>query len=115
WRKAADASSVSSPWIECGGRRTLGINKLGLGIPAMTKCCNQLDHCYDTCGTNKYRCDTKFRWCLYGICSDLKKSLGLVSKVEGQSCESVADTLFNTVWTLGCKTIHEQPEGSLYL
>ncbi|KAK1164435.1 group XIIB secretory phospholipase A2-like protein [Acipenser oxyrinchus oxyrinchus] len=74
---------------------------LGLGIPAMTKCCNQLDHCYDTCGTNKYRCDTKFRWCLYGICSDLKKSLGLVSKVE--ACESVADTLFNTVWTLGCK------------
>ncbi|MGH0120857.1 UNVERIFIED_CONTAM: hypothetical protein FKN15_024338 [Acipenser sinensis] len=56
--------------------------QLDLGIPAMTKCCNQLDLCYDTCGANKYRCDTKFRWCLYGICSDLKKSLGFVSKID---------------------------------
>ncbi|NXG79774.1 PG12B protein, partial [Baryphthengus martii] len=55
---------------------------LDLGIPAMTKCCNQLDICYDTCGANKYRCDAKFRWCLHSICSDLKRSLGFVSKVE---------------------------------
>ncbi|XP_064173447.1 group XIIB secretory phospholipase A2-like protein isoform X1 [Anguilla rostrata] len=74
---------------------------LDLGIPAMTKCCNQLDLCYDTCGSNKYRCDSKFRWCLHGICSDLKRSLGFVSKVE--ACESVADTLYNTIWTLGCR------------
>ncbi|KAM6106238.1 LOW QUALITY PROTEIN: group XIIB secretory phospholipase A2-like protein [Pterocles gutturalis] len=73
---------------------------LDLGIPAMTKCCNQLD-CYDTCGANKYRCDAKFRWCLHSICSDLKRSLGFVSKV--QACESVADTVFNAVWTLGCR------------
>ncbi|KAM4607606.1 group XIIB secretory phospholipase A2-like protein isoform 2-T2 [Polymixia lowei] len=72
-----------------------------LGIPAMTKCCDQLDVCYDTCGANKYRCDAKFRWCLHGICSDLKKSLGFVSKV--QTCESMADTLYNTVWALGCR------------
>ena len=50
----------------------------------MTKCCNQLDICYDTCGANKYRCDAKFRWCLHSICSDLKRSLGFVSKVEGK-------------------------------
>ncbi|XP_064173448.1 group XIIB secretory phospholipase A2-like protein isoform X2 [Anguilla rostrata] len=75
--------------------------QLDLGIPAMTKCCNQLDLCYDTCGSNKYRCDSKFRWCLHGICSDLKRSLGFVSKVE--ACESVADTLYNTIWTLGCR------------
>ncbi|XP_064518207.1 group XIIB secretory phospholipase A2-like protein isoform X3 [Pseudopipra pipra] len=56
---------------------------LDLGIPAMTKCCNQLDICYDTCGANKYRCDAKFRWCLHSICSDLKRSLGFVSKVQG--------------------------------
>ncbi|XP_063055070.1 group XIIB secretory phospholipase A2-like protein [Engraulis encrasicolus] len=72
-----------------------------MGIPAITKCCNQLDLCYTTCGSNKYRCDSKFRMCLHGICSDLKKSLGFVSKVE--ACETVADTLFNTVWTLGCR------------
>nr|XP_017834511.1 group XIIB secretory phospholipase A2-like protein isoform X2 [Callithrix jacchus] len=56
--------------------------KMDLGIPAMTKCCNQLDVCYDTCGANKYRCDAKFRWCLQSICSDLKRSLGFVSNVE---------------------------------
>ncbi|EPY74661.1 phospholipase A2, group XIIA-like protein [Camelus ferus] len=59
--------------------------KMDLGIPAMTKCCNQLDVCYDTCGANKYRCDAKFRWCLHSICSDLKRSLGFVSNVEGRS------------------------------
>ncbi|KAF6723757.1 Group XIIB secretory phospholipase A2-like protein [Oryzias melastigma] len=72
-----------------------------VGIPAMTKCCNQLDSCYDTCGVNKYDCDAKFRVCLHALCSDLKKSLGFVSKV--QACESMADALYNTVWTLGCR------------
>uniref|UniRef100_A0A4W4F9B0 Group XIIB secretory phospholipase A2-like protein n=2 Tax=Electrophorus TaxID=8004 RepID=A0A4W4F9B0_ELEEL len=76
-------------------------DSLDMGIPAMTKCCNQLDICYDTCGSNKYRCDTKFRWCLHSICGDLKKSLGFVSKVE--ACEMFADTMYNTVWTLGCR------------
>ncbi|XP_058234789.1 group XIIB secretory phospholipase A2-like protein isoform X2 [Hemibagrus wyckioides] len=75
--------------------------QIDMGIPAMTKCCNQLDMCYDTCGSNKYRCDTKFRWCLHSICGDLKKSLGFVSKVE--ACEAFADTMYNTVWTLGCR------------
>ncbi|KPP77019.1 pla2g12b protein-like, partial [Scleropages formosus] len=67
------------------GSHFLGLplpERLDFGIPAMTKCCNQLDLCYDTCGSNKYRCDSKFRWCLHSICSDLKKSLGFVSKVE---------------------------------
>ncbi|XP_068111435.1 group XIIB secretory phospholipase A2-like protein isoform X2 [Hyperolius riggenbachi] len=84
--------------------------KLDMGIPAMTKCCNQLDLCYDTCGANKYRCDAKFRWCLHSICSDLKKSLGFVSKVE--ACEAVADTVFNTVWTLGCKPFMNSQRAS---
>ncbi|XP_030298534.1 group XIIB secretory phospholipase A2-like protein isoform X6 [Sparus aurata] len=76
--------------------------QLDLGIPAMTQCCNQLDVCYDTCGTSKYDCDSKFRSCLHGICSDLNKSLGFVNRV--QACETMADTLFNTVWTLGCRS-----------
>ncbi|KAM7385769.1 hypothetical protein PAMP_001827 [Pampus punctatissimus] len=75
--------------------------QLDLGIPAMTQCCNQLDVCYDTCGTSKSDCDSKLRSCLHGICSDLKKSLGFVSKV--QACESMADGLYNTVGTLGCR------------
>nr|UQM94880.1 secretory phospholipase A2 [Syngnathus schlegeli] len=75
--------------------------QIDLGIPAMTECCNQLDMCYDNCGINKYDCDTKFRSCLQNICSDLKRSLGFVSKV--QACESMADAMYNTVWTLGCR------------
>ncbi|XP_041645555.1 group XIIB secretory phospholipase A2-like protein isoform X2 [Cheilinus undulatus] len=75
--------------------------QLDLGIPAMTNCCNELDLCYDTCGMSKYDCDSRFRSCLHSICSDVNKSLGFVSKVE--ACESMADTLFNTVWTLGCR------------
>ncbi|XP_055391538.1 group XIIB secretory phospholipase A2-like protein isoform X3 [Bubalus kerabau] len=78
------------------------LSVMDLGIPAMTKCCNQLDVCYETCGANKYRCDAKFRWCLHSICSDLKRSLGFVSNVE-VACDSLADTVFNTVWTLGCR------------
>lgn len=123
--------------------------QLDLGIPAMTTCCNQLDLCYETCGTSKYDCDSKFRLCLHGICSDINKSLGFVSKVQGRfgyfacpfffavyyskiygmlknrttrntlitlphfslyfslffsACESMADTLYNTVWTLGCRS-----------
>lgn len=76
--------------MTCGVRPALAhtltflLCQMDMGIPAMTKCCNQLDMCYDTCGSNKYRCDSKFRWCLHSICSDLKKSLGFVSKVEGQ-------------------------------
>ncbi|CAL8285426.1 unnamed protein product [Arctogadus glacialis] len=72
-----------------------------LGIPAMTQCCDKLDQCYDTCGSSKSRCDSKFRWCLHSLCTDLKTSLGFVSKVE--ACESGADALYNTVSTLGCR------------
>ncbi|XP_053731317.1 group XIIB secretory phospholipase A2-like protein [Synchiropus splendidus] len=75
--------------------------QLDPGIPAMTRCCNLLDVCYDTCGNNKYHCDSKFRSCLQDLCSDLKTSLGFMSNV--QACESMADALYNTVWTLGCR------------
>lgn len=75
--------------------------QLDMGIPAMTQCCNQLDSCYDTCGASKYDCDSSFRTCLHDICSDLNKSLGFGTQV--QTCESMADGLFNTVWTLGCR------------
>ncbi|XP_032396961.1 group XIIB secretory phospholipase A2-like protein isoform X1 [Etheostoma spectabile] len=74
---------------------------LDLGIPAITECCNQHDMCYDTCGTSKYDCDSEFRLCVHGICSDLKKSLGFVSKV--QACDSMADALHSAVGTLGCR------------
>ncbi|KAI4812865.1 hypothetical protein KUCAC02_024229 [Chaenocephalus aceratus] len=75
--------------------------QLDMGIPAMTKCCDMLDMCYDTCGVSKNDCDSEFRLCVHGICSDLRKSLGFVSKVK--ACESMADALHSTVGTLGCR------------
>ncbi|XP_060943589.1 group XIIB secretory phospholipase A2-like protein isoform X2 [Limanda limanda] len=75
--------------------------QLDLGVPVMTKCCDQHDLCYDTCGTSKLDCDAEFRSCLLNICSDLRKSLGFVSQV--QACDSMADVLHNTVGTLGCR------------
>ncbi|KAK5908306.1 hypothetical protein CgunFtcFv8_016378 [Champsocephalus gunnari] len=74
---------------------------LDMGIPAMTNCCDMLDKCYDTCGVSKNDCDSEFRLCVHGICSDLRKSLGFVSKVK--ACESMADALHSTVGTLGCR------------
>ncbi|KAJ7987421.1 hypothetical protein DPEC_G00326310 [Dallia pectoralis] len=83
-----------------------------LGIPAMTQCCNQLDRCYDTCGSNKLHCDSKYRLCLHAICSDLKKSLGFVSKVK--ACESVADAMHSTVSTLGCRSFMNSQREACY-
>lgn len=74
--------ATCSVWADCAD--TIYLWQLDLGIPAMTKCCNQLDMCYENCGTSKYDCDSRFRSCLHGICSDLKKSLGFVSKVQGE-------------------------------
>ncbi len=74
------------PWwrVLCETQKSSFFWQLDLGIPAMTKCCNQLDTCYETCGTSKYDCDFKFRSCLHGICSDINRSLGFVSKVQGE-------------------------------
>lgn len=57
--------------------------QLDLGIPAMTRCCDELDVCYGTCGANKNDCDSEFRLCLRSICKDINKSLGFASEVKG--------------------------------
>ncbi|XP_067092431.1 group XIIB secretory phospholipase A2-like protein isoform X1 [Osmerus mordax] len=85
---------------------------LDLGIPAMTRCCDQLDSCYDSCGSSKAHCDSKFRWCVHAICTDLKRSLGFVSKV--QACESMADALHNTVGSLGCRSYMSSQREACY-
>lgn len=65
--------------------------QLDLGIPAMTQCCNKLDMCYGTCGTNKYDCDAEFRLCLHSICTDINKSLGFTSHLQGAFWSSALD------------------------
>ncbi|MEQ2185671.1 hypothetical protein GOODEAATRI_020707, partial [Goodea atripinnis] len=72
-----------------------------LGIPSMTKCCNQHDRCYDTCGREKHDCDEQFQDCLETICRNVQRTLGLAQSV--QACESAVTLLFDAVMHLGCK------------
>ncbi|XP_078731442.1 group XIIA secretory phospholipase A2-like isoform X1 [Lampetra fluviatilis] len=50
------------------GSPVFGI-QFDVGVPAMTRCCNDHDRCYDVCGAEKRACDTAFRRCLSRICS----------------------------------------------
>lgn len=50
----------------------------------MTKCCNQHDRCYDTCGREKHDCDDQFQDCLETICRNVQKTLGLAQSVQGK-------------------------------
>ncbi|XP_033841332.1 group XIIA secretory phospholipase A2 [Periophthalmus magnuspinnatus] len=72
-----------------------------IGIPSMTKCCNQHDRCYDTCGRKKRDCDEQFQDCLETICRKLQRAFGLTHNV--QACESAVTLLFDAVMHLGCK------------
>ncbi|XP_067903771.1 group XIIA secretory phospholipase A2 isoform X2 [Heterodontus francisci] len=58
--------------------------QLDVGIPSMTKCCNQHDRCYDTCGNAKQDCDEVFQRCLSVICRNVQKTLGMDSTVQGK-------------------------------
>lgn len=50
----------------------------------MTKCCNQHDRCYDTCGREKHDCDDEFQVCLETICRHVQVTLGLDQSVQGK-------------------------------
>ncbi|XP_026703876.1 group XIIA secretory phospholipase A2 isoform X2 [Athene cunicularia] len=76
-------------------------SQFDIGIPSMTKCCNQHDRCYDTCGNKKNDCDEQFQSCLSKICRDVQKTLGISESV--QACESTVQLLFDAVIHLGCK------------
>lgn len=58
--------------------------QLNIGIPSLTKCCNQHDRCYETCGKSKNDCDEEFQYCLSKICRDVQKTLGLAQHIQGK-------------------------------
>ncbi|XP_012583188.1 PREDICTED: group XIIA secretory phospholipase A2 [Condylura cristata] len=88
-----------SPPNGCGSP-LFGVH-LNIGIPSLTKCCNQHDRCYETCGKSKSDCDEGFQYCLAKICRDVQKTLGLAQHV--QACETTVELLFDSVIHLGCK------------
>ncbi|XDB51189.1 PREDICTED: group XIIA secretory phospholipase A2 isoform X1 [Capra hircus] len=69
-----------SPPNGCGSP-LFGVH-LNIGIPSLTKCCNQHDRCYETCGKSKNDCDEAFQSCLSKICRDVQKTLGLAQHVQ---------------------------------
>lgn len=74
---------------------------LDVRIPAMTRCCNHHDACYDSCGVNKAQCDAEFLQCLNHICSDIRQAIGLTSSLS--ACESGVQLVRQAVLRLGCK------------
>ena len=44
-------------------------------VPGMTECCDGHDICYDTCLSDKKKCDKKFKDCLHDTCKKNKKRL----------------------------------------
>ncbi|XP_055972860.1 group XIIA secretory phospholipase A2 [Sorex fumeus] len=75
--------------------------QLNIGIPSLTRCCNQHDLCYETCGKAKSDCDEEFQFCLARICRDAQRTLGLAQHV--QACESTVELLLDSVLHLGCR------------
>uniref|UniRef100_A0A8C7TGR0 Phospholipase A2 group XIIA n=1 Tax=Oncorhynchus mykiss TaxID=8022 RepID=A0A8C7TGR0_ONCMY len=71
-----------SPTNGCG-TPLLGF-QFDIGIPSLTKCCNQHHRCYDTCNRDKHDCDDEFQGCLETICRRLQKMLGLAQSVQGK-------------------------------
>ena len=41
----------------------------------MTSCCNAHDICYDTCNSNRDKCDDDFKKCLDVMCEKLKREI----------------------------------------
>ncbi|XP_046382180.2 group XIIA secretory phospholipase A2-like [Haliotis rufescens] len=85
--------------------RTNGCGSFGLeldtsAIPAVTKCCDQHDYCYDTCNSDKVKCDDDFKDCLNLVCDKLG---GIASEDLTGGCRSTADLMYASTLTLGCK------------
>lgn len=74
----AFAQKVFTPSHTC-------VFQFDIGIPSMTKCCNQHDRCYDTCGREKHDCDKQFHDCLETICRNVQRTLGLSQSVQGKN------------------------------
>ncbi len=65
--------------------------------PRFADCCDDHDHCYDTCNSDRDLCDLRFRRCLYRVCSTLESKL-----FEQDPCKAKARAAFLLVQGLGC-------------
>ena len=54
----------------------------------MTTCCDKHDFCYDTCNTDKDKCDQEFKSCLLDMCKTMENSLN-EDEYEGKVCSTL--------------------------
>lgn len=90
---------VSSPHHTC-------VFQFDIGIPSMTKCCNQHDRCYDTCGREKHDCDDQFQDCLETICRNVQRTLGLSQSVQGK--RQNLPRLCRFIYSYPCQLMYNQ-------
>ena len=44
----------------------------------LKECCNEHDHCYDECGSDRDMCDLYFKKCLYQVCKRKEEEFSLL-------------------------------------
>ena len=76
----------------------------------MTKCCNIHDICYDTCNSDKEKCDLEFKRCLYKYCEGYETTGVTIVN----TCKAAAKMLFTGTTTLGCKSYMDAQKNACY-
>lgn len=92
------------------GSLGLQINEEYLPLSEMTKCCNIHDICYDTCNSDKEKCDLEFKRCLYKYCEGYKNTGVTVVN----TCKAAAKVLFTGTTALGCKSYIDSQKKACY-
>ncbi|EFN72747.1 Group XIIA secretory phospholipase A2 [Camponotus floridanus] len=92
------------------GSLGIKVNQEYLPLSEMTKCCDFHDICYDTCNTDKEKCDLEFKRCLYKFC-DTYETTG-VTVVN--TCKAAAKVLFTGTTALGCKSFLDAQKEACY-
>lgn len=90
----------------CG---SFGIKLDTTHLPAIERCCNAHDVCYDTCNHSKDDCDDDLRDCLTDICKAMKK---YVSKDVYEGCKKMADIMYASTMALGCKPYRDSQKNA---
>lgn len=92
------------------GSLGIEINQEYLPLAEMTKCCDQHDICYDTCNSDKEKCDLEFKRCLYKYCDGYQNSGVTIVN----TCKAAAKMLFTGTTALGCKSYIDAQKEACY-
>lgn len=92
------------------GSLGIKIDQEYLPLTEMTKCCDAHDICYDTCNSDKEKCDLEFKRCLYRYCEGYETT----SVTIVNTCKAAAKMLFTGTTTLGCKSFIDAQKKACY-